>query len=53
MFCWTNDPQRSLARPALNHLDLSPYDHLAANKAIPLLIEGVPLPELIEPSQDI
>ena len=53
MFCWTNDPQRSLAHSALNHLDLSPCDHFAANEAIPFLIERMPLPEVIEPSQDI
>ena len=53
MFRWTNNPQRGLAACALNHLDLSPRDHLAANKAIPFLIERVPPPKLIEPSQDI
>jgi hypothetical protein len=52
-FRWTNHPQRGLAACALNHLDLSPCDHLPANKAIPFLIERVPLPKLIEPSQDI
>ena len=52
MFCWTNDPQRSLAHSALNHLDLSPCDHFAANEAIPFLIEPTPLPEVVEPSQD-
>ena len=53
MFRWTNHAQRGLAACALNHLDFSPCDHLAANKAIPFLIERVPLPELIESSQDI
>jgi len=53
MFRWTNQPKQGLAARALNHLDLAPRDHLAANKAIPLLIERVPLPKLIEPSQDI
>ena len=53
MFRWTNYAQRGLAACALNHLDFSPCDHLAANKAIPFLIERMPLPELIESSQDI
>jgi len=53
MFRWTNYPQRGIAACAFNHLDFSPCDHLAANKAIPFLIERVPLPELIESSQDI
>ena len=53
VFRWTNHAQRGLAACALNHLDFSPCDHLAANKAIPFLIERMPLPELIEPSQDI
>jgi hypothetical protein len=49
----TNQAQRSLAARALNHLDFSPCDHLAANKAIPFLIERVPLPKLIDAPQDI
>jgi hypothetical protein len=53
MFRWTNHAQRGLAGRTLNHLDFSPCDHLAANKAIPFLIERVPWPELIESSQDI
>jgi hypothetical protein len=53
MFRWTNHAQRSLAARALNHLDFSPCDHLAANKTIPFLSERVPLPQLIESSQDI
>jgi hypothetical protein len=53
MFRWTNEAPRSLAACALNHVNFSPCDHLAANKAIPFLIERVPLPELIESSQDI
>jgi hypothetical protein len=53
MFRWTNHAQRGLAAYALNHLDFSPCDHLAANKAIPFLIERVPLPEQIESSHDI
>ena len=52
MFRWTNYAQHGRAAWALNHLDFSPCDHLATNKAIPLLIERVPLPELIESSQD-
>jgi len=50
MFRWTNYAQRGLATCALNHLDFSPCDHLAANKAIPFLIKRMPLPELIESS---
>jgi len=50
MFRWTHYAQRGLATCALNHLDFSPCDHLAANKAIPFLIKRVPLPELIESS---
>jgi hypothetical protein len=50
MFRWTNHAQRGLAACALNHLDFSPCNHLAANEAIPSLIEGVPLPELIASS---
>jgi hypothetical protein len=50
MFRWTNYAHRGLATCALNHLDFSPCDHLAANKAIPFLIKRVPLPELIESS---
>jgi hypothetical protein len=53
MFCWTNHPQRGLAARALNHLDPSPRDHLAANKAIPFLIDRMPLPKPIESSQVI
>jgi hypothetical protein len=53
MFRWTHHAERGLAARALNHLDFSPCDHLAANKAIPFLIERLPLSELIEPSQDI
>jgi hypothetical protein len=53
MFRRTNHAQRGLAAWALNHLDFSPCDHLAANKAIPFLIDRVPLPKLIESSQDI
>jgi hypothetical protein len=53
IFRWTNYAQRGLAACALNHLDFATCDHLAANKAIPFLIERVPLPELIESSQDI
>ena len=50
MFCWTNYAQWGRAACAFNYLDLAPCNHLAANKAIPFLIEGVPLPELIESS---
>jgi hypothetical protein len=53
MFRWTHHAERGLAARALNHLDFSPCDHLAANKAIPFLIERLPLSELIESSQDI
>jgi hypothetical protein len=53
MFRWTNYAQRGLAACAVNHLDFSPCDHLTANKAIPFLIERVPLSELIESLQDI
>lgn len=53
MFRWTNHPQRGPAARALIHLDLSARDHLAANKAIPFLIERVPRAEFIESSQDI
>jgi hypothetical protein len=52
-FRWTNYAQRGLAACALNHVDLATCDHFATNKAIPFLIERVPLPELIESSQDI
>ena len=52
-FRWTHRALRGLAACALNHLDVSPCDHLAANKAIPLLIKRVPFPELIESSQNI
>ena len=50
MFCWTNYAQWGRAACAFNYLDLAPCNHLAANKAIPFLIKGVPLPELIESS---
>jgi hypothetical protein len=53
IFRWTNYAQRGLVACALNHLDFSPCDHLAAHKAIPFLIERMPLPELIESAQDI
>jgi hypothetical protein len=53
IFRWTSHAQRGLATCVLNHSDFSPCDHLAANKAIPLLIEGMPPPELIESAQDI
>jgi len=53
MFRWTNRAQRGLAACVVNHLDFSPRDHLAANKAIPLLIERMPLPEPIKSAQEI
>ena len=47
-----NDTQRGVPICALNHLDFTSSEDFAANEAIPLLIQGMPLAELIESSQD-
>jgi hypothetical protein len=53
VFRGADDAQRGVSICALNHLDFPSSEDFAANKAIPFLIEGMPLPELIESSQDI
>lgn len=53
MFRGTNDAQGPVSTCAPNHLDFPPGDDFAANEAITFLIQGVPLPELIESLQDI
>ena len=46
-----NNAQRSRSPHTSDHLDLLARDNLAANQAEAFLIQGVPWPELIEPSQ--
>jgi len=46
-----NNAQRSRSPHTSNHLDLLARNNLAANQAEAFLIQGVPWPELIEPSQ--
>ena len=46
-----NNAQRSRSPHTSDHLDLRARDNLAANQAEAFLIQGVPWPELIEPSQ--
>jgi hypothetical protein len=53
VFRGANDAQRGVSIGALNHLNFPSSEDFAANKAIPFLIQGMPLPELIESSQDI
>jgi len=53
VFRGANDAQRGVSICALNHLNFPSSKDFAANKAIPFLIQGMPLPELIELSQDI
>jgi hypothetical protein len=53
VFRRANDTQRGVSICALNHLDFPSSEDFAANKAIPFLIQGMPLAELIESSQDI
>ena len=53
VFRGANDAQRGVSICALNHLNFPSSEDFAANKAIPFLIQGMPLPELIESSQDI
>ena len=51
MFRRTNDEQRPIFTFAQYHLDFPPGDDFPANEAITFLIQGVPLPELIESLQ--
>jgi hypothetical protein len=53
MFRRTTEAQLGVSTCVANHLDLSPSDHFAANKAIAFLIQGAPLPEFIDSSQDV
>jgi hypothetical protein len=53
VFRGANDTQRDVSICAPNHLDFASSEDFAANKAIPFLIQGMPLPELIESTQDI
>ena len=53
VFGRTDDTQRGVSICALNHLDFPSSKDFAANKAIPFLIQRMPLAELIESSQDI
>ena len=53
VFRRTNDTQRGISIRALNHLDFTSSEDFTANKAIPFLIQRMPLAELIESSQDI
>src|SRR2546429_7998638 len=53
MFRRTSDPQRPVSTCASNYLDLLLSDNFAADEAITLLIEGTPLPELIESLQEL
>ena len=46
-----NNAQRSRSPHTSDHLDLLARDNLAANQAEAFLIQGVPWPELIEPSE--
>jgi hypothetical protein len=53
MFRRTNDEQRSIFTFAPNHLDFPPGYDFSANESVTFLIQGVPLPELIESLQDV
>ena len=53
VFCRTNQAKLRASTCVANHQDFPPGDHFAANKTIPFLIQGVPLPELIDSSQDV
>jgi hypothetical protein len=53
MFRRTAEAQLGVSMCVANHLDLPSSDHFAANKTIAFLIQGAPLPELINSSQDI
>jgi hypothetical protein len=53
VFRGANDTQRGVSICALYRLDFTSSEDFTANKAIPFLIQGMPLPELIESSQDI
>jgi hypothetical protein len=53
MFRRTNDAQRPIFTFIPNHLDFPPSDDFPANQAVTFLIQGMPLPELIEPLQDV
>ncbi len=48
-----NDPQRPVSTCASDYLYLPARNNFAANKAITFLIQGMPLPELIESLQDL
>jgi hypothetical protein len=50
MVGWTNEAQREVALCTFTHLDFSAGNYFATNKAVPFLIQEVPLPKLIEPS---
>ena len=52
IFRWTNDAQRPVTACVHDHLDFPAANDFAANQAIALLIQRVPLPELIESLQD-
>jgi hypothetical protein len=52
MFRWTTKAQRNTSARTRNALDFSPGDQFATNKAIPFLIQDVPLPKMIESPQD-
>jgi hypothetical protein len=49
----TDEAQLGVSMCVANHLDFPPGNHFAANKAIAFLIQGAPLPELIDSSQDV
>jgi len=51
IFRWTNDAQRPVTTCVHNHLDFPAGNDFAANQAITLLIQRMPLPELIESLQ--
>jgi hypothetical protein len=53
MFRRTAEAYLGVSMCVANHVDLSPGDHFAANKAIAFLIQRVPLPEFIDSSQDV
>ena len=53
MFRRTNDAQRLVFTFVPNDLDFPPSDHFPANQAVTFLIQGVPLPELIESLQNV
>lgn len=53
MFRRTNDAHRTVPTRGANHVNFPASDHFPTNEAITFLIQGVPMPELVESSQHL